>query len=52
MQCGQQTPGIPWRPKQVGGFDQSSEFVRRNKGDIACAPAPNDNCFLIVDNPV
>jgi hypothetical protein len=52
MQCGQQTPGVSWRPEQVRSFDKSGQFARRDKRNITSAPPPNDNCLLIVNNLV
>jgi hypothetical protein len=52
MQRGQQSPGVPRRPEQVGSLDKSTEFARRDKRHIPSASPPNDHCFLIVDNLV
>jgi len=52
LQRGQQTPGVPRRPQQVGSFDKSSELACRNQRNITRTPPPNDLRFLIVDNLV
>jgi hypothetical protein len=50
MQCRQQTPCIPRRPKQVSRLNQPGEFSSRNEGNVSRASPPNDYRFLLIDD--
>jgi len=46
MQRRQQPSGVPWRPQQISGLDQSSQLRSRNKRHITTA-FPSDNHRLL-----